>query len=148
MPHADLVELSGALTRVLAALAFETSLVAAYGFGSVFQDRSIAESDIDIGLLFDRDATDEARRLDLAARIHTELQRVSPREVDLVVLNDAPPVLADRVIRNGRLLFGEDDRRRVAFEQRSMIEYLDFLPVLEAYDRALLARASEGRFGA
>lgn len=147
MAHVNIEELAEPMGRTLALLASEASLVAAYGFGSVFQNESSADSDIDIALLFDKDALDEARRVESAARIHTALQRVSPITLDLVVLNDAPPLLADRVVRTGRVLFGAGDPRRVVFEQRSLLEYLDFLPVLEAYDRALLARAREGRLG-
>jgi predicted nucleotidyltransferase len=144
----DIAGLSRKLTTALAALASRACLVAAYGFGSMFGGEPAADSDVDIALLFDEDALDDRQRFDMAARIHGELQRVSPREVDLVVLNGAPPLLADRIVRGGHVLFGEADPRRVAFEHRSLIEYLDFLPVLERYDRALLARAREGRLGA
>ena len=132
----------------LKALAPGAALVAAYGFGSVFAGDAAAGSDLDIALLFDADTLDDRQRFAMAASIHSQLQHVSPFELDLVVLNEASPVLADRAVRAGHLLLGDTDPRRVAFEQRSLVEYLDFLPVIERYDRALLARAKEGRLGA
>ena len=148
MQSVDIAELSRRLTAALTALAPGTSLVAAYGFGSVFGGEAAADSDLDIALLFDEASLDEVQRFDSAASIHRRLEKVSPIEIDLVVLNEAPPALVDRAVRTGRVLFGDSDPRRVRFEQRSLLDYLDFLPVLERYDRALLARAREGRFGA
>jgi hypothetical protein len=55
--------------------------------------------------------------------------------LDMTILNDAPPALQHRVIRDGRLLFASDEGRRVEFETRVIQEFLDFQPVLERYDR-------------
>jgi hypothetical protein len=38
-------------------------------------------------------------------------------------------------------------RRRIAFEAQTIQEYLDFQPLAAIYDRALIARAAEGRLG-
>lgn len=95
---------------------------------------------------FDEEVAPEAR-VAQAARLHTLLDRVSPRAVQLVVLNDATPLLRHRVLRDGIVLAGEHDPRRVRFEGAALCEYLDVLPMPEQYDRALIARAKAGRLG-
>ena len=103
-------------------------------------------SDVDLGILF-AESTPAMRRLDLAAAVCEDAERVTNTAVDVVILNDAPPALRHRVIRDGLLLFANDERRRVTFESQSIAEFLDFQPVIDRYDRQLLERAREGRIG-
>jgi predicted nucleotidyltransferase len=118
----------------------------AYLFGSVARGESGPLSDIDVGILFSG-LTPAARRLDLAAAVGEDLARLAKSAIDVVILNDASPAVRHRIVRDGLLLFAADDRRRVAFESRSIDEYLDFQPVLARYDQRLLERAREGRIG-
>ncbi len=118
----------------------------AYLFGSFARGESGPLSDIDVGILFS-ELTPAARRLDLAASVGEDVERLTKSTADVVMLNDAPPAVRHRIIRDGLLLFATDDRRRVAFESRSIDEFLDFQPVLARYDQQLLERAREGRIG-
>ena len=119
----------------------------AYLFGSFARGESGPLSDIDVGILFS-ELTPAARRLDLAASVGEDVERLTKSTADVVMLNDAPPAVRHRIVRDGLLLFATDDRRRVAFESRSIGEFLDFQPVLARYDQQLLERAREGRIGA
>jgi predicted nucleotidyltransferase len=116
----------------------------AYLFGSAARGEAGPLSDLDIAVLF-VEAVAVADRQELAARLADRLQRLDGPRVDVIVLEDAPPALVHRVIRDGRLLFCPDEARRVAFEARALREFLDFRPVLDRYDAALLARARESR---
>ena len=100
-----------------------------------------------MGILFS-ELTPAARRLDLAASVGEDVERLTKSTADVVMLNDALPAVRHRIVRDGLLLFATDDRRRVAFESRSIGEFLDFQPVLARYDQQLLERAREGRIGA
>jgi len=135
-------------SRHLAALAGRSAseIDCAYLFGSAARGERGPLSDLDVALLF-ADSTPGPRRLDLAAAVAEEAERLTKTAVDIVILNDAPPALRHRVIRDGVLLFAHDERRRVAFESRSIAEFLDFQPALAQYDRQLLERAREGRLG-
>jgi predicted nucleotidyltransferase len=121
--------------------------VAAYLFGSTARGQASSSSDVDVAVLLDSAVPPDARIAE-AARLHSALDRVSERPVQVAVLNDAPPLLCHRVLRDGVLLAGDDDRRRVEFEAAALCEYLDVLPMIERYDEALLARARAGRLGA
>lgn len=135
-----------ALSRALRAILFADARVdCAWLFGSQARGEAGPLSDIDIAVLLAPSVPAEAR-LDVAAALIEELERRFGR-VDLILLEHAPPALRHRVFRDGILLFERDPRRRVAFEVRAIQEYLDFQPLAAIYDRALIARAAEGRLG-
>jgi polymorphic toxin system nucleotidyltransferase-like protein len=73
----------------------------------------------------------------------SELERAVKRDVDLVVLDKAPPGLAYRVFRDGRLLVEKDRRARVERQARAVLDYLDFEWVEQRCTRGVLARASD-----
>ena len=120
-------------------------IVCAWLFGSLARGDAGPLSDVDVGLLC-ADSLSREARWDLRIELAGHLARVDGPHIDVVILNDAPPLLQDRVLRHGRLLFCHDDRVRVAFESRSLMEYLDFEYYLRRFDDALLQRATEGSF--
>jgi uncharacterized protein len=89
-----------AVTEALEACA---GVVSAYLFGSVAADRAHWESDIDLAVLLDRGVyPDAASRFDARLRLIGRCQSAVQRDVDLVVLNDAPPTLARHIMTTGR----------------------------------------------
>ncbi|MFQ5791802.1 MAG: nucleotidyltransferase domain-containing protein, partial [Acidobacteriota bacterium] len=82
------------------------------------------------------------RRLDLMVELTSFLKR----EVDIVVLNEAPPLLGHRVIAGGTLILCRDEVFRVRLETRVVAEYVDNLPLHEEYNRVLTERIKGGRF--
>lgn len=117
----------------------------AWLFGSAARGDAGPLSDVDVAVLIEETATPMAR-LEIAAALIEELERRVAR-ADVVIFNEAPPALRHRVIRDGILLLERDARRRVDSEVRSIREYLDFQHLADIYDRALIARAVEGRLG-
>jgi len=71
----------------------------------------------------------------VAARLADRLDALLGLEVDLVVLNTAPPDLAHRVLRDGLLLLDRDRSARIRFEVQSRNEYLDLAPLRRLYRR-------------
>jgi hypothetical protein len=58
--------------------------------------------------------------------------------VDVVILNEASPLLTyEGVIRGGRLLFERDRLARIRFEVRAFQEYVDTAPLREIQNRYL-----------
>lgn len=135
-------DLAGALREVLAR---DERVDCAWLFGSAARGEAGPLSDVDVAVLLSPSVAPEAR-LEIAAALWEDLERRCPR-VDLVLLEEAPPALRHRVFRDGILLLERDERHRVAFETRAIQEYLDFQYLAEIYDRALIARAAEGRLG-
>ncbi|SED54046.1 nucleotidyltransferase domain-containing protein [Ruania alba] len=76
--------------------------------------------------------------LDLLGRIGT-VQHVADREVDLVVLDDAPLRLVARALRDRIVLYSDDEPARVRYEDLYGRMALDHALVAEPLDRELLA---------
>jgi predicted nucleotidyltransferase len=118
-------------------------VLAVYVFGSVARDTAKPSSDVDLGLLLSADPLPrlEDRMLDYEA----QLERALGVRVQVVILNDAPPDLVHRVLRDGRLLVERDRAARIRFEVRARNLYFDLAPVLAEYRRRAIARAGLGR---
>jgi predicted nucleotidyltransferase len=70
---------------------------------------------------------------------------IKSEKLDLVILNDAPPLLRHQVIKDGIIL--KDDRpRRVMFESRAVREYLDTAHLREVRCHYLKNKALRGGF--
>ncbi|HEC36053.1 MAG TPA: nucleotidyltransferase domain-containing protein [Anaerolineae bacterium] len=131
---------------LVAFLATQPDVIAAYLFGSLAEERATPRSDVDIAILF-ADASDPLAVGDRQLQLMGELERFADREVDVVVLNTAPPVLQHQVLRHGRLLYERNRRARVDFEVRAGQMYADLQPMRDFFRRALFQEIREGRFG-
>jgi len=112
-------------------------VVSAYLFGSHAAGRAHRESDIDIGVLLDRQiyATERERfdaRLSLIGEIGSFLES---NNVDLVILNDAPPELGARVVTEGVRVFCADEEANHAFVRDIQLRAADLKPFLQRMRR-------------
>jgi len=106
-------------------------VLSAYLFGSRARGEARAKSDVDLAVLL---ARPPAPTLDgVAARLADRLDDALGLEIDLVVLNNAPPDLVHRVLRDGVLLLDRDRSARIRFEVRSRNAYLDLAPLRRLY---------------
>ena len=71
-----------------------------------------------------------------------DLERQVGVPVQVVILNNAPPDLAHRVLRDGRVLLERDRSARLRFEVRTRNLYFDLEPFLTRYRRRALERAA------
>ncbi len=93
-------------------------LVALYQFGSAVAGGERPDSDIDLAFLAE-EALDPVRRFTLAS----QAARMLGREVDLVELRRADPVLLAQVIGGGRLLDCANPGQVAAFETTALARY-------------------------
>jgi len=95
----------GVPDALIAALERTDGLASAYLFGSMAAGRAHRESDIDVGVLLDCQRYPSARdRFDLRLILIGRLQGAARRDIDLIILNDAPPQLARHIMTTGRPL--------------------------------------------
>lgn len=139
--------LAAASRAVARCVARHPDIQAAYIFGSVAQGRARPDSDIDIAVLLARRIPDRRAfryRLTLAGELGSALHR---DDVQIVILNDAPPLLAHRVLSRGTLVFERSRVARVRFHVRTASRYADMVPTMERYVASLKQQVREGRAG-
>ena len=130
---------------VAACVSRKREIQAAYIFGSVATGRTRPDSDIDIAVLVSRripPARFLTYRLQLMADLGAALHR---SDVDVVILNNATPLLAHRVLSRGRLVFERSASARVRFQVRTAALYSDLIPMYETHIRYLKKSVREGR---
>jgi predicted nucleotidyltransferase len=110
-------------------------VVFAYLFGSQAKGTAGSLSDIDIAVYFD-DEVDTTEYFDLKLEVLGEITDLyKTDEVDLVVLNEAPPLLAHRILKDGLLIFSDNEKVRLAFEVKAVLKYLDWKPYVDKYTK-------------
>ena len=141
MSSADLTE------QLVAALAPRGEILEAYLFGSRARENAGPESDTDIAVLLDRSSAPDppfGYPSALAADLATALGGAA---VDVVVLNDASPLLYQRVLRDGIRLLTRDLGATTTREGQALSRYCDYVVQLRKIEAAHSARIAGGDFG-
>jgi len=115
----------------------------AYLFGSAAKGEMGALSDIDIGVYLTDSMTRAQRnqkRLELIAKLTTLFKS---NRIDLLIINDTPPVLNFEVILPIVPVFVRDHDLKLDVEQRIMSRYLDRKHHEDFLNRSFLKRVME-----
>ena len=132
-------------TEIHQVLDDEPTVWFAFLFGSRGRGSARPGSDWDVAVYLD-DSLDDRQRLDIRRGLSARLTGPDGPRVDLVVLNDAPPLLAHRALK-GRGLVNRNRGAYVRFFTRVMGEVEDERHFYEVHERARRDRLAEGRFG-
>lgn len=118
----------------------------AYFFGSRARGEASLASDTDVAVLFNESSGDPA---ELSAHLMETIARETGQNpgVDVVDLDRTSPVLAHRVVREGRLILSRCESRRVGFEVAALRRYVDTAPLRRIFHEAQSRRIAERRFG-
>ena len=123
----------------------QDEVLLAYLFGSYATGQEHPLSDVDIGVLLSERVPHE-KYLDVQVHLIVALPSlVGAEDVDVVILNEATPLLNYEVIRTGKRLFVRDEPSRIAFEVKTMREYFD-TAYLRAVNRFYLKKQIKERF--
>lgn len=89
----------------------ELGVASVYLFGSHAEGRAHRESDVDIGILLQWELhPTHSDRSDMRVQLGSELISVlHHNEVDVVILNDAPPLLGRKIIYGVRVFLGDPE---------------------------------------
>jgi predicted nucleotidyltransferase len=133
-------DISATLTRLLAATP-PRGLVSAYLFGSHADGRAHRESDVDLGVLLGWEVhRTRSERFDERVRLSAWLAaELRVPNVDVVVVNDAPPQLGRRIVTGGRRVFCADPEADHAFVRDVQLRAADLEPFLRRTRRVKLA---------
>jgi predicted nucleotidyltransferase len=107
-------------------------IVSAYLFGGRAEGRAHRESDLDLAVLLPPGRFTDGKerfeiRLALASALMAELHE---NALDLLILQDAPPHLARRIVTGGRRVFCSDPHADAAFARDVQLRAADLDPFL------------------
>ena len=112
-------------------------IILVYLFGSEAKGTSHKESDIDIGILFDK-KVDSKNYLKLEGQLIELFSKKFPaKEINIVNLNIASPLLKQTVILEGKLLYAKNEIERILFQIQTLHQYEDYLHLDNIYNQFL-----------
>lgn len=116
--------------RVAAILERREEVLEAYLFGSQVTGRAQPHSDIDVAVCVDEGRASHGGYGYQAELATVLMSGLGVNEVDVVVLNHAPPVLYHRVLRDGQRILTRDLRATTTREGYALSRYCDYVPQL------------------
>lgn len=122
------------LDRLREALADLPAVRLAVVFGSVARGEERPGSDVDVGIRLDPDSSA------LRQEVEAALGRAAGREVDVVFLDEAPPLLRFEIGADGIVLVDREPRAWADFRARSMIDWWDWAPYAKRIEDAAIQR--------
>ncbi len=121
------------------------SIILAYLFGSTVRGDTGRLSDVDIGVLLDEKLS-KKDRFDLELKLMGEIAAlIKKNKIDMVVLNEAPLLLAYNIIKNG-IILKSDETERVKFETKLLSMYMDEKYYIKRHTEETLKRIAGVRF--
>lgn len=124
-------------------LAEEPHVELAVLFGSRASGRATSASDVDLGLRFAPDASSAQRQ-----SLSNVLERALGAPLDLIDLDEAPPLLRMELARSGVVVKEAKPGSWTSFRARAMLDWWDFAPYARRIQRAAIARLEGSERGA
>ena len=112
-------------------------ILEAYLFGSVARRDAQAHSDIDVAIFIDEASADQGGFGYPASLTADLMAGLETNAIDLVILNQAPPLLYHRVLRDGIRIVSRDLMATTTREAQALSRYCDFVPQLDKIDAAI-----------
>jgi hypothetical protein len=122
-------------------------VLSAFLFGSQARGGAGPLSDVDVAILH-REPMSADRRLDLRlALMALAGAALGTDEIDLVLLNGAPALLRDRVLRYAVVLIDREPAATLALRRETALEYAATESERQELSRRIRRRLREGSFG-
>ena len=132
--HSSLPEnIDRLLPKAAAYLNSHRAVIFAYLFGSISRGNRGPLSDVDIAVFLKKTVKPFKMQLEILGNLNAILKT---DEVDLVILNTAPPSLRMKILQTKKILVDKDPAFRHAYESLAMREGMDF----SIFESALLHR--------
>ncbi len=109
------------LNKLKTIMSQNNDIVFAYIFGSYACGKQTQNSDVDFAVYFSGGNIDTVKYLNLKR----ELMDISSKEVDVVILNNANPLVKHEVFKDGICLFSRNKEIENNFIVKSLFEYED-----------------------
>ena len=120
MKHKTETDLTAIISKVEAFAKDHPDISAVYLFGSYATGHQRKRSDLDLGVLFNKDV-DGFKRIDL----ETELSNLLMKDVDLIDMRRSGPFLKHQIYKYGKQIYKDETDFAFAFREISIRDYLD-----------------------
>jgi predicted nucleotidyltransferase len=137
MPAPSPGDIQASFQELIAYLEAQPAVLAAVVFGSAAVGRLRPDSDLDLAVLFAEGRVPDAFA---ALELRAALEQRLCRDVDLIILNQASPILAFQVAKNGRLITCKDPHAYQLYAMRLISEYADFKRIRRPIEEAIINR--------
>ena len=112
----------------------EKNILLTYLFGSQLKGKTGPLSDYDFAVFLSQKTSFSFKH-----KLKNKLINIlDNKQVDLVILNDAPIELKYNVIATGKIIYQKNSVAKVEFEADTLSRYFDYLPVLRAQKADIL----------
>ena len=136
MSDSQTLALDELVVRLSPALERRAEVLEAYLFGSHARGNAHTASDVDVAVYVDEQLADPGV-WGYRAELTTDLMdAIGTNDVDVVVLNKAPPLLYHRVLRDGVRLLSRDLRATTTRAGQALSRYFDYLLHMAKMDGA------------
>jgi predicted nucleotidyltransferase len=115
----------------------ENHVKLAYLFGSTIRGEAHQESDVDIAVLFDQNLKREEYLLREGKLIEIFSSVIPNKEINIVNLNIASPLLKQTVVLEGELLYIKDRLDQIFFQMQTLREYEEYTHLSYIYNQAM-----------
>ncbi len=101
-------------------------------------------SDIDIGIVFYDESVLQRNTNDIYTKIFDIFTDMIPgQSIDIVFLQRAGLEIAMDAIQHGQVFYESSADKRLDYEEKVMLLYADFKPILSMFDNAILDRINK-----
>lgn len=109
----------------------------AYLFGSAAKNKLRPDSDVDVAVVLSEEVSTD-RFFNYRLKAMTDISRLLHREIDVIVLNEAPNLLAYQILKYGVRIYEQNGERDRRLEVKVLMEYFDFLPYRRRCEDAMI----------
>lgn len=107
----------------------------AYLFGSQATGKATMKSDVDIALFFNENQQPD---MDQLLQIEDRITSLLKQEIDILVLNNATPVIRMQVLKKGKRIFENAHQSFIRFFIKTVNEYDDLKRIRQVNERNIL----------
>jgi len=113
----------------------KSGVAAVYVFGSLVKNEPDQSHDIDIAVLYLHERVPDYFQI---VNDRESLSEQLNKEVDLVLLNGASPILKRQVLEKGKLILDQQPKIRHYFHMHAVSEYYDFRRIRRPLEEKLI----------
>lgn len=125
----------------------KNQVVLAFIFGSAANGKLTKLSDLDFAVLLQQNVLPEKYQRIRFSLLHHLGKIIKNRPLDVAILNDASPLLAQMAVTRGRIIYSKEDSLKNKFQSETLKNYDDTAYLRKTYYRYLESRVRNNHLG-